>query len=63
MMKSLLKLRVLVLVFALAAMVFGFAALYAPSMVQARPPCCAWCMYCTIHPPIICWCECCMYCW
>ena len=60
MMKSLLKLRVLVLVFALAAMAFGFAAFMAPNNASAIR-CTAWCMYCTVSPPIICWCECCMW--
>ncbi len=61
-MKALRKLKVLVLVFALLAMVLGFTVMYAPNTVEARPPCCAWCMYCTIDLPGYCWCECCMWC-
>jgi hypothetical protein len=59
MMKSLLKLRVLVLAFALVAMALGFVAFTAPSTQAIR--CTAWCMYCTVSPPIYCWCECCMW--
>jgi hypothetical protein len=62
-MKAFRKLKVFVLVFALLAMVLGFAVLYAPNDVEARPPCCAWCMYCTINPPFYCWCECCGWCY
>ena len=61
-MKLVRRFKVLVLVFALVAMAFGFAVLYAPNNAEARPPCCAWCMYCTLYPPYYCWCECCMWC-
>jgi len=61
-MKAFRKLKVFVLVFAVLAMVLGFAVLYAPNTVQASYRCCAWCMYCTINPPFYCWCECCAWC-
>lgn len=46
------------LVFAVLAVVFGFTVLSTPNSAKAIN-CTAWCMYCTIEPPIICWCECC----
>ncbi len=58
MMNLLRKLRLLVLVFAVLAVVFGFTVLSTPNTANAIR-CTAWCMYCTIEPPIICWCECC----
>ena len=58
--KLLRKFRVLVLVFALVAMAVGFAAFTAPNNANAIR-CDAWCMYCTVNPPIYCWCECCMW--
>ncbi len=58
MMKLLRKLRLLVLVFAVLVVVFGFTVLNAPNNAKAIN-CTAWCMYCTVEPPIICWCECC----
>ncbi|NIN00231.1 MAG: hypothetical protein GTO24_19790 [candidate division Zixibacteria bacterium] len=58
MMKLLNKFKVLVLVFAAVAMVFGFVAFTAPNNANAVW-CTAWCMYCTVNPPFYCWCECC----
>ncbi|MGB8656489.1 MAG: hypothetical protein WCE90_01725 [Candidatus Zixiibacteriota bacterium] len=59
-MKALRKLRVLVLIFAVVALVFGFTAFYAPNHASANR-CTAWCMYCTLEPPIYCWCACCKF--
>jgi hypothetical protein len=60
-MKFFRKLKVLVLLFAVLALLVGFTVLSAPKTVEARLPCTAWCMYCTINPPFYCWCACCRW--
>jgi len=61
-MKFFRKLRVLVLLFALLALVIGFTVISTPKPVQAKPACCAWCMICSELPPYNCWCVCCGWC-
>lgn len=58
-MKAFRRLKVFVLLFAVAALGLGFTVLNAPGTADASGPCDCWCMYCTVNPPIYCWCECC----
>ena len=52
------KLRVLVLVFALLALFAGVFTTMSANEAQAAYSCCRWTMYCTVTPPIVCWCVC-----
>jgi hypothetical protein len=55
-MKVFRKLRIFALLFAVLALVLGFAVLNAPGIGEV--PHCCWVLYCTIDPPIVCWEEC-----
>jgi hypothetical protein len=57
-MKLFRKLKLLVLIFAVVAMVLGFSVFTAPNTATASK-CTAWCMYCMEIPPYWCWCQCC----
>lgn len=55
-MKLFRKLKALVLLFAVLALVLGFTVLNAPSTPAATECCLV--MYCTVFPPFYCWEEC-----
>lgn len=52
-MKPFRKLRVFVLLFAVLALISGFAVLNVPNTAQASGDCCYW--VCTIEGPSYCW--------
>lgn len=54
------RIRGLVLLIAIAAVVTGGMALFSAPPAQARR-CCGTAMYCTVTPPIVCW-EVCLPC-
>jgi len=57
-MKLFRKLRVFALLFAVVALVTGFAMLHVSNTADAKP-CDCWCMICMLDPPYWCWEECC----
>lgn len=57
-MKLIRKMKALALVFALLALFAGAFTTLAPQKADAALGCCIWVMYCTVEPPIYCWCEC-----
>lgn len=57
-MKLFRKLRAFALLVAVLALVTGFMVLHAPKPADASRPCDCWVRYCTIEPPIYCWCVC-----
>lgn len=57
-MNVLRKMKALVVVFAVLALLAGAFAIVTPREAEARYGCCIWVMYCTQNPPIVCWCEC-----
>jgi hypothetical protein len=52
---ALRKIRALVVVFALVALLTGGLVTIFTDNAEARPACCIWVMYCTQNPPIVCW--------
>ena len=57
-MNALRKVKALVLLFALVAILSGGLLTTFTQEVQAARTCCLWVMYCTVDPPIVCWEEC-----
>ncbi len=52
------KLKALVLLIAFLAIFIGGFTITSTQEAQAKYACCIYVMYCTIEPPIYCWCEC-----
>ena len=52
------KLKVLVFIFVFVALFAGAFSIMSAEEAEARYACCIWVMYCTVNPPIYCWCEC-----
>jgi hypothetical protein len=52
------KIRALVLLFAFLVLFAGGFSILSSETAEARYGCCIWVMYCTVEPPIYCWCEC-----
>ena len=57
-MATMRKLKALVLLFALLVLFVGAFTITTAQKANAIWACCIHVMYCTIQPPIICWCEC-----
>ena len=57
-MKTLRSIKTLVVIFALVALFAGAFAMVPTQEANAAWGCCIWVMYCTVDPPIYCWCEC-----
>ena len=52
------RMKAIVFVFMIVALVAGGFSIMTTEDVQASGGCCIWVMYCTTTPPIYCWCEC-----
>ena len=57
-MAAMRKMKALILIFAFLVLFAGGFSIMSTASVQASYACCIWVMYCTINPPIYCWCEC-----
>lgn len=57
-MKAMRRMKALVLIFAFLVMFAGGFTIMSTDTAEASYSCCMWVMYCTINPPIVCWCVC-----